>query len=49
MFTDITDGSNPYEKCAGFTATTGWDPVTGLGTPLYPEMLANAFLSTTKK
>jgi len=25
-FTDITSGSNPYQKCAGFQATTGWDP-----------------------
>ena len=49
MFTDITEGSNPYGKCAGFTATKGWDPVTGLGTPLYPEMLANAFNALNKK
>ncbi|THH15737.1 hypothetical protein EW146_g4775 [Bondarzewia mesenterica] len=29
---DITSGSNPGCSTAGFTATTGWDPVTGLGT-----------------
>ena len=29
MFTDITTGSNPYNKCAGFVAAEGWDPVTG--------------------
>jgi len=39
MFTDVIEGSNPYQKCDGFYATTGWDPVTGLGTPIYPKML----------
>lgn len=34
MFTDVTSGSNPYEKCDGFVAAAGWDPVTGLGTPI---------------
>lgn len=34
MFTDVTSGSNPYEKCEGFYAAEGWDPVTGLGTPM---------------
>lgn len=29
MFLDITSGSNPYNKCAGFVAGPGWDPVTG--------------------
>lgn len=24
MFTDITEGSNPYEKCDGFQAAVGW-------------------------
>jgi tripeptidyl-peptidase-1 len=43
MFTDITEGSNPYEKCKGFQAAAGWDPVTGLGTPLYTPMRAAAF------
>lgn len=43
MFTDVTSGSNPYEKCSGFQAAPGWDPVTGLGTPLYPKMLDAAF------
>mmetsp|Transcript_20046 Transcript_20046/g.40834 ORF Transcript_20046/g.40834 Transcript_20046/m.40834 type:complete len:174 (-) Transcript_20046:110-631(-) len=45
MFTDVTEGSNPYEKCDGFFAAAGWDPVTGMGTPLYPEMLKAAFPS----
>jgi len=43
-FTDITSGSNPYQKCAGFQATTGWDPVTGLGTPIYDKLLQAALL-----
>lgn len=41
-FTDITTGNN---KCTmnccspyGFTATNGWDPATGLGTPVYPKI-----------
>jgi tripeptidyl-peptidase-1 len=29
---DIVDGSNPGCETDGFTATTGWDPVTGLRT-----------------
>ncbi|KLO11791.1 subtilisin-like protein [Schizopora paradoxa] len=32
-FNDITHGGNQGCGTAGFTATTGWDPVTGLGTP----------------
>ncbi|KAK7031632.1 subtilisin-like protein [Favolaschia claudopus] len=32
-FNDIVSGSNPGCGQTGFTATTGWDPVTGLGTP----------------
>ncbi|KAF8265638.1 peptidase S8/S53 domain-containing protein, partial [Lactarius quietus] len=30
---DITSGSNPGCKTEGFLAISGWDPVTGLGTP----------------
>ncbi|KAJ7214671.1 peptidase S8/S53 domain-containing protein [Mycena haematopus] len=30
---DITTGDNPGCNTNGFSATTGWDPVTGLGTP----------------
>ncbi|KAF9814346.1 hypothetical protein IEO21_05141 [Rhodonia placenta] len=33
--TDITSGNNPGCGTNGFSATTGWDPVTGLGTPNY--------------
>ncbi|KAF8644974.1 hypothetical protein AX16_008158 [Volvariella volvacea WC 439] len=32
-FNDITSGSNPGCGTNGFTAGSGWDPVTGLGTP----------------
>ncbi|KAK4897639.1 hypothetical protein LTR27_004785 [Elasticomyces elasticus] len=31
---DITNGSNPGCGTNGFTAVKGWDPVTGLGTPV---------------
>jgi len=43
MFTDVTSGSNPYEKCDGFYASPSWDPVTGWGTPIYSEMLQAAW------
>lgn len=43
-FTDITSGNNfCTENCCGsvgFTATKGWDAVTGLGTPVFPKMLS---------
>ncbi|VDC03355.1 unnamed protein product [Peniophora sp. CBMAI 1063] len=32
-FNDITSGSNPGCSTDGFSTATGWDPVTGLGTP----------------
>jgi len=44
-FTDITLGDNICDEygcakgCKGYYATTGWDPVTGLGVPNYPVML----------
>ena len=44
-FTDIVKGDNKCTEsgcssgCTGFEATKGWDPVSGLGTPVYPEML----------
>jgi len=41
---DITSGGNQGCGTPGFTATTGWDPVTGLGTPNFPRLLAK-FLS----
>jgi len=44
-FTDIITGDNTCSasgcfNCEGFYAGPGWDPVTGLGTPVYTEMLA---------
>jgi len=48
-FTDITSGSNPYEKCDGFQAAVGWDPVTGLGTPIYTALKQAAFDALTVK
>jgi tripeptidyl-peptidase-1 len=44
IFNDITSGRNPGCATDGFEATTGWDPVTGLGTPNFPKML-ELFLS----
>ncbi|KAL8902038.1 MAG: hypothetical protein Q9207_004903 [Kuettlingeria erythrocarpa] len=41
---DITQGGNPGCGTPGFTAVSGWDPVTGLGTPNFPKLLAK-FLS----
>lgn len=41
-FTDITVGQNPGGGgcgIGGFSCAVGWDPVTGLGTPLYPKLL----------
>lgn len=37
---DITSGGNMGCGTPGFTATTGWDPVTGLGTPNFPKLVA---------
>ncbi|KUJ13826.1 uncharacterized protein LY89DRAFT_698947 [Mollisia scopiformis] len=37
---DIVNGSNPGCGSAGFAAVEGWDPVTGLGTPSFPRLLA---------
>ncbi|OSD03928.1 family S53 protease [Trametes coccinea BRFM310] len=35
---DITTGSNPGCNTNGFPARTGWDPVTGLGTPNFEKL-----------
>ena len=34
LFRDITKGNNIVKGIGGYSATKGWDPVTGLGTPL---------------
>jgi len=46
-FFDVTTGNNTADpSVAGYPATTGWDPVTGLGTPnaanLVPDLVAAA-------
>eukprot|EP01127_Copromyxa_protea_P003473 TRINITY_DN1328_c0_g2_i3.p1 TRINITY_DN1328_c0_g2~~TRINITY_DN1328_c0_g2_i3.p1 ORF type:complete len:593 (-),score=167.96 TRINITY_DN1328_c0_g2_i3:35-1813(-) len=44
-FTDVVTGDNKCTEdgcsssCEGFYAAKGWDPVSGLGTPVYSEML----------
>ncbi|KZT64349.1 subtilisin-like protein [Daedalea quercina L-15889] len=42
--TDITSGDNPGCNTDGFSATTGWDPVTGLGTPVFSKLKTAAGL-----
>lgn len=45
-FTDIVSGDNKctedgcFSSCKGYECAKGWDPVTGLGTPVLSEMLA---------
>jgi hypothetical protein len=39
-FHDVSNGTNPGCGTLGFNATQGWDPVTGLGTPDFPSLLA---------
>ncbi|KAK6988700.1 family S53 protease-like protein [Favolaschia claudopus] len=45
-FNDITIGHNSGDACradtAAFDAAVGWDPVSGLGTPNFPDLLAAA-------
>merc|ERR1712008_665226 len=46
-FTDVTIGSNRIGRAgqkldSGFNCTKGWDPVTGLGSPIYPKLLKAA-------
>merc|ERR1740139_855233 len=44
-FTDVTSGDNIcteqgcFASCKGYQTAKGWDPVTGLGTPLVDGML----------
>ncbi|CZT04252.1 related to tripeptidyl-peptidase 1 precursor [Rhynchosporium graminicola] len=40
VLNDITSGGNRGCGTPGFTSVKGWDPVTGLGTPNFPRMLA---------
>eukprot|EP01047_Picozoa_sp_COSAG01_P046637 COSAG01_NODE_4394_length_5070_cov_17.651177_5_plen_64_part_00 len=46
-FTDVVTGDNRMDKrgertLLGWNCTRGWDPVTGLGTPVFPQLLAAA-------
>ncbi|PQE06032.1 tripeptidyl-peptidase 1 precursor protein [Rutstroemia sp. NJR-2017a BBW] len=38
-FTDILSGSAVGCNTAGFPVTKGWDPATGFGTPVFPQLL----------
>ncbi|KAH7397703.1 peptidase S8/S53 domain-containing protein [Cadophora sp. MPI-SDFR-AT-0126] len=40
VMNDITSGGNQGCGTPGFQSVKGWDPVTGLGTPNFPRMLA---------
>ena len=41
IFNDITEGYNlGCNAAVGFNATTGWDPVTGLGTPNFDKLVS---------
>lgn len=40
IFNDVVQGGNQGCGTPGFTAVSGWDPVTGLGTPNFPKLLA---------
>ncbi|KAI0674808.1 family S53 protease-like protein [Trametes maxima] len=40
--TDVTQGNNPGCGTSGFPATSGWDAVTGLGTPDFAKLLNTA-------
>jgi len=44
-FFDVTTGTNSAGFGAGFTATEGWDPATGFGSPNFPAMLSLALFS----
>lgn len=39
VMNDIQNGGNQGCGTKGFSAVSGWDPLTGLGTPNYPQML----------
>eukprot|EP00164_Ancoracysta_twista_P003284 GFYU01004384.1.p1 GENE.GFYU01004384.1~~GFYU01004384.1.p1 ORF type:complete len:614 (+),score=216.98 GFYU01004384.1:64-1905(+) len=43
-FIDIIGGNNPSPPCqtGGFTAVSGWDPVTGLGSPDFNKLMTLA-------
>lgn len=42
IFNDVTTGNNPGCGTPGFQAASGWDPITGNGTPNYVKMVEAA-------
>jgi len=49
-FTDVTKGNNAigrgeYTLPYGFNCTKGWDPITGVGTPVFDKLLKAALAS----
>ena len=47
MWTDITQGSNKISRGGtplkyGFECQAGWDPATGLGVPIFPQLIKKA-------
>jgi tripeptidyl-peptidase-1 len=47
VLTDITVGTNAISRAGtpfkyGYNCTSGWDPATGLGTPVFSKLLAAA-------
>jgi len=44
-FFDVTKGKNNANQADGFTATEGWDPASGYGTPNYDELAKAAMAS----
>ncbi|KAG0307538.1 hypothetical protein BGZ99_001413 [Dissophora globulifera] len=40
IWNDITTGNNPSCETNGFSAQSGWDPVTGMGTPSFQRFAA---------
>jgi tripeptidyl-peptidase-1 len=53
-FTDIIAGDNaygrgPFRTRYGFNCTAGWDPVSGLGTPIFPKMLQAAMKAVSSE
>ncbi|TFY81696.1 hypothetical protein EWM64_g2315 [Hericium alpestre] len=39
-FRDVTRGHNPGCGTPGFNAVPGWDPISGVGTPIYSALKA---------
>lgn len=42
VFHDVTQGKNSFDEDIGFTAMSGWDPATGMGTPNFVAMVKAA-------